>query len=63
MSKATKSLCWEVVAIKKDTLNGVGIAIYKKPSSNNCYESRTENNPPLCEEKDDPDAAWYLSFL
>eukprot|EP00268_Persea_americana_P006747 TRINITY_DN1242_c1_g1_i9.p1 TRINITY_DN1242_c1_g1~~TRINITY_DN1242_c1_g1_i9.p1 ORF type:complete len:843 (-),score=192.30 TRINITY_DN1242_c1_g1_i9:652-3021(-) len=60
MSKATKSLCWEVVAIKKDTLNGVGIAIYKKPSSNNCYESRTENNPPLCEEKDDPDAAWNV---
>ncbi|RWR84745.1 putative methyltransferase PMT26 [Cinnamomum micranthum f. kanehirae] len=60
MSKATKSLCWELVAIKKDTLNEVGIAVYKKPSSNNCYENRTENNPPLCEEKDDPDAAWNV---
>ncbi|KAL5982724.1 hypothetical protein ACLOJK_016800 [Asimina triloba] len=44
----------------KDELNEVGAAIYKKPSTNECYEKRTENNPPLCKEKDDPNAAWYV---
>lgn len=60
MSEITKSMCWEMVTVKRDSVNEVGAAIFKKPSSNDCYEGRMENNPPLCEEKDDPNAAWYL---
>lgn len=60
MSELTKSMCWEMVTLKRDSVNEVGAAIFKKPSSNDCYEGRRENNPPLCEEKDDPNAAWYL---
>ncbi|XP_068651803.1 probable methyltransferase PMT26 [Aristolochia californica] len=60
MSSLTKSMCWEMVALKRDSVNKVGIAIYKKPSSNKCYEGRSENNPPLCPATDDPNAAWNI---
>lgn len=62
MKALTKSICWELVAISKDQVNGVGVAIYKKPLSNECYEKRLKNEPPLCPQSDDPNAAWY-SFL
>ncbi|KAL0396913.1 UNVERIFIED_CONTAM: putative methyltransferase PMT26 [Sesamum calycinum] len=42
--KLTQAMCWEVVSITKDELNGVGIAVYRKPTSNECYEQR---NVPL----------------
>ncbi|CAA6668434.1 unnamed protein product [Spirodela intermedia] len=58
----TKSMCWDLVTTKKDTLNGVGVAIYRKPSSNQCYDSREKNDPPLCQESDDRDAAWNISL-
>lgn len=58
MSDLTKSMCWVLVVIKKDTVNGVGVAIYRKPSSNKCYVNRKVDSPPLCQESDDPDAAW-----
>ncbi|CAI0395796.1 unnamed protein product [Linum tenue] len=60
MTKLTKAMCWELVVIKKDTLNGVGAAIYRKPMSNECYNQRTKNEPPLCKESDDPNAAWNV---
>lgn len=59
MKKLTKALCWEVVAISKDTVNGVGVAVYKKPTTNEGYEQRSKNEPPLCATTDDPNAAWY----
>ena len=59
MSSLTKSMCWKMVKKTKDTLNQVGMAIYQKPMDNNCYEKRSEDNPPLCKETDDADAAWY----
>ncbi|KAG8493850.1 hypothetical protein CXB51_011119 [Gossypium anomalum] len=58
MSRLTKSMCWELVVVKKDKLNNVGAAIYRKPTSNGCYNKRSRNAPPLCEESDDPNAAW-----
>ncbi|KAG9131651.1 hypothetical protein Leryth_009408 [Lithospermum erythrorhizon] len=58
MKKLTKSMCWELVSITKDRVNKVGIAVYRKPTSNECYEQRKQNDPPLCSESDDPDAAW-----
>lgn len=63
MKELTKSLCWDLVSINKDTINGVGAAIYRKPTSNECYEKRSQSNPPLCGNSDDPNAAWYLLSL
>jgi len=61
MSKLTKQMCWKLVKKDKDMVNGVGVAIYQKPSSNECYEQRSQDEPPLCQKSDDPNAAWYLS--
>lgn len=58
MSELTKAMCWELVSITKDTVNGVGIALYRKPMSNECYEKRSKQEPPVCSESDDPNAAW-----
>ncbi|KAI7731199.1 hypothetical protein M8C21_011630 [Ambrosia artemisiifolia] len=60
MKKLTKSMCWEVQAVGKDKVNKVGVAIYRKPMSNDCYEGRQQNEPPLCNESDDPNAAWKV---
>ncbi|KAG8383862.1 hypothetical protein BUALT_Bualt04G0057800 [Buddleja alternifolia] len=60
MKKLTKAMCWDVVSITKDRVNGVGIAVYRKPSTNECYEQRSKNDPPLCQDSDDPDAAWNV---
>ncbi|XP_076891228.1 putative methyltransferase PMT24 [Bidens hawaiensis] len=62
MTKLTKAMCWELVMINNDKLNEVGAAIYRKPTSNECYENRQENEPPLCENKDDPDAVWNVQL-
>ncbi|KAJ8450343.1 hypothetical protein Cgig2_004800 [Carnegiea gigantea] len=60
MSRLTKAMCWELVKIGKDKVNGVGVAIYRKPISNDCYEKRTENDPPMCQESDDANSVWYV---
>ncbi|XP_010533385.1 PREDICTED: probable methyltransferase PMT24 [Tarenaya hassleriana] len=60
MSELTKAMCWKLVTIKKDKLNEVGAAIFQKPTSNKCYNNRPQNEPPLCKESDDPDAAWNV---
>ncbi|KAB2603672.1 methyltransferase PMT24 [Pyrus ussuriensis x Pyrus communis] len=62
MSKLTKSMCWDLVVIKKDKLNGVAAAIYRKPSTNECYNKRSRNDPPLCSESDDPNAGWNVTL-
>lgn len=59
MKQLTEAMCWEVVTISKDTVNGVGIAVYRKPTTNECYEKRQNNEPPTCLATDDPNAAWY----
>ncbi|CAN0877399.1 Probable methyltransferase PMT26 [Linum grandiflorum] len=60
MSELLDSICWERVARVKDRLNGVGIAIYRKPINNTCYEKRSVPQPPMCEASDDPNAAWKV---
>ncbi|CAA6663322.1 unnamed protein product [Spirodela intermedia] len=62
MMALTKSMCWELVTIRKDRLNSVGAAFFRKPISNECYDSRQQKAPPLCREDDDPDVAWYVSL-
>ncbi|KAF5181665.1 S-adenosyl-l-methionine-dependent methyltransferases superfamily protein [Thalictrum thalictroides] len=60
MKSLTASMCWELVTIQKDKLNSVGAAIYRKPTSNECYSQRKHNRPPMCKNDDDPNAAWYV---
>ncbi|KAL1831272.1 hypothetical protein ACET3Z_000923 [Daucus carota] len=60
MKKLAKEICWELITIGKDTLNEVGLAVFKKPSSNKCYESRALKKPPLCSDTDDPNASWNV---
>ncbi|KAF0895617.1 hypothetical protein E2562_013922 [Oryza meyeriana var. granulata] len=62
MSTLTRSMCWEMVNKVKDRVNRVGIAIFRKPTDNSCYEGRSAANPPICGEYDDPDAAWNISL-
>uniref|UniRef100_A0A2N9EKU4 Methyltransferase n=1 Tax=Fagus sylvatica TaxID=28930 RepID=A0A2N9EKU4_FAGSY len=57
MSELTKSMCWDLVTVGKDKLNGVGAAIFRKPATNECYDKRPQNEPPLCKDSDDPNAA------
>ncbi|CAL0330737.1 unnamed protein product [Lupinus luteus] len=60
MSALTKAMCWELVTIKRDILNQVGAAFYRKPITNECYEQREKNEPPMCKDDDDPNDAWYV---
>ncbi|KAK6938345.1 putative S-adenosyl-L-methionine-dependent methyltransferase [Dillenia turbinata] len=62
MKQLTKSMCWNLLVIKKDKLNGVGAAIFRKPTSNECYDQRGINDPPLCQKSDDPNAAWNIQL-
>lgn len=60
MTGLTKLMCWDLKAIKKDKLNAVGVAIFRKPTSNECYNKRPQNEPPLCADSDDANAAWNV---
>ncbi|CAA7034870.1 unnamed protein product [Microthlaspi erraticum] len=60
MSELTKKMCWELISINKDTINGVGVATYKKPASNECYTNRSKQEPPVCPDSDDPNASWKV---
>ncbi|QCD81792.1 S-adenosyl-L-methionine-dependent methyltransferase [Vigna unguiculata] len=60
MTSLTKAICWELVTIKKDKLNQVGAAFYRKPLTNECYDQREQNQPPMCKVDDDPNSAWYV---
>ncbi|CAN4083361.1 unnamed protein product [Withania somnifera] len=62
MSSLTVAMCWELVTIKKDKLNSIGVAIYHKSDTNDCYDERKVSKPPMCKPDDDPNAAWYVPF-
>ncbi|XVE86508.1 hypothetical protein DITRI_Ditri18aG0039200 [Diplodiscus trichospermus] len=63
MVELTKSMCWELVnKTSKDAVNGVAVATFKKPTSNDCYEQRSQQEPPLCPKSDDLNAAWNVSL-
>ena len=59
MSSLKTSICWNLLSKKNDQINKVGVAVYQKQTSNTCYESKRKNEPPLCEEEANPNAAWY----
>lgn len=61
MSKLTQAMCWKLVnKTSRDSYNNVAVAVYKKPTSNECYEQRSQQEPPLCKQSDDPNAAWSV---
>ncbi|KAI4337885.1 hypothetical protein L6164_016251 [Bauhinia variegata] len=62
MTELTKSMCWDLVVIGKDKLNDVAAAIYRKPTTNECYNGRPKNEPSMCNESDDANAAWNVSL-
>ncbi|GFZ10317.1 S-adenosyl-L-methionine-dependent methyltransferases superfamily protein [Actinidia rufa] len=60
MTTLTASICWNILAHKTDEIGEVGVKIYQKPESNDIYELRRKNHPPLCKENENPDATWYV---
>ncbi|KAK1397141.1 hypothetical protein POM88_007004 [Heracleum sosnowskyi] len=60
IKKLLKAICWEVISIYKDKKNRVGVAVFQKPDSNECYEKRSEEEPPMCKDSDDPNASWNV---
>lgn len=46
-------LCYELVTVDGNT------AIWKKPSNGSCTALQWGPVPPICDEHDDPDVAWY----
>ncbi|GMN35518.1 hypothetical protein TIFTF001_005338 [Ficus carica] len=60
MSKLTATICWNILAHKTDDVSEVGVKIYQKPESNDIYGLRRRRNPPMCNENENPDAAWYV---
>lgn len=62
MAALTKSMCWEMVKRTSDTVDQTAIVVFKKPTSNDCYDARTAADPPLCEAADDQDAAWNVTL-
>lgn len=58
MVALTESMCWNLTIKAKGLASGIGVAIFQKPTSNICYEKRVKNKPPICSEKEKPDAAW-----
>ncbi|KAI5073340.1 hypothetical protein GOP47_0011353 [Adiantum capillus-veneris] len=60
MVKLTNAMCWKLVAKFVDESTAIGAAVFQKPTSNYCYENRKKDFPPMCDEDDKPDAAWYV---
>ncbi|KAG2618652.1 hypothetical protein PVAP13_3NG079718 [Panicum virgatum] len=58
MVTLTKSICWRTV-VKSEVVNGIGVVIYQKPTSNSCYAERKANEPPLCSKTDGSRFPWY----
>ncbi|WVZ88676.1 hypothetical protein U9M48_035168 [Paspalum notatum var. saurae] len=63
MAALTKSMCWEMLKRTSDTVDQTAMVIFKKPTSNGCYDARAAGaEPPLCEASDDQDAAWNVTL-
>ncbi|KAF8658126.1 hypothetical protein HU200_059593 [Digitaria exilis] len=66
MAALTKSMCWEMIKKTRDTVDQTAMVIFKKPTSNDCYDARGATSaaaePPMCEASDDQDAAWNITL-
>ncbi|XP_010554681.1 PREDICTED: probable methyltransferase PMT23 isoform X2 [Tarenaya hassleriana] len=59
MVSLTKAMCWNVITKTVDS-SGIGLIIYQKPTSDVCYNRRSQQDPPLCDQKDKLNASWYV---
>ena len=59
MVAVTKSMCWKLIVKVVGVSSGVGFALYQKPTSNSCYETRSVNDTLICTDNENSDAAWY----
>ena len=63
MAALTKSMCWEMIKRTSDTVDQNAMVVFKKPTSNECYDARPPRaEPPPCEASDDQDAAWNVTL-
>ncbi|XP_039835819.1 probable methyltransferase PMT24 [Panicum virgatum] len=63
MAALTKSMCWEMIKRTSDTVDQTAMVVFKKPTSNECYDARPPRaEPPQCEASDDQDAAWNVTL-
>ncbi|KAK3136252.1 hypothetical protein QOZ80_5BG0430420 [Eleusine coracana subsp. coracana] len=60
MAALTKSMCWEMVKRTSDTVDQTAMVVFKKPTTNDCYDNR--NTTTMCEAADDQDAAWNVTL-
>ncbi|PUZ63164.1 hypothetical protein GQ55_3G046000 [Panicum hallii var. hallii] len=62
MAALTQSMCWEMIKRTSDTVDQTAMVVFKKPTSNDCYDARSRAEPPLCEASDDQNAAWNITL-
>jgi len=48
MEKLTKDMCWTKIVHKVHVENGVAVAVFQKPTDNECYLARPEGTIPPC---------------
>ena len=54
-------MCWNLVAMRQENNSHWGVAIWQKPTNNDCLLERQKGaKPKLCKEND-ADDAWYES--
>lgn len=59
VSSLAERMCWQQVAKVVNTDMGIGVAVWQKPTTNECYDDRHPATlPPMCPPADNPDAAW-----
>ncbi|KAK4436484.1 putative methyltransferase PMT23 [Sesamum alatum] len=56
----TESICWTQVTRSFFRSSHIGVAIFQKPASSSCYQTRKENKPPLCDMSSRPNNSWYV---
>ena len=59
MADLTQRMCWRMVAKNISSSDGIGVAVWQKPTSNECYANRPQGTePPMCADDDNADAGW-----